>query len=360
MCGTVTRKIIIKLVLFLAGLFLIMWKLTELLTLKEYPIPGPNVNILIDPYVLCDKQDGFYSLQKDSLDVVFLGSSNVHCNINPDLIWNDYGFTSYDFTCDSQELGTTYYYLQQMFKTQSPQVVVVDVFAGGDTDSIDDVSAHFAFDHMKNDLIKIKAIWNRTKESRLEMYFPIITYHSRWSELTRNDFEYTPYNRHNSLNGCFVYMVQNKQDEFKLPESMPSKAELPERTKHWIDLISAETQRNGGKCLFIKTPFSSYDEEWYPYFDAVEEYCREKDIPFLSLCYMSDAIGLDSETDYADNMHMNWNGQRKMSEFLGRYLQKEYGLSDKRDMKEYAQWDEDYEKMMYYITNFDDLYQEKE
>ena len=117
-----TKKLLIKLIVFFMGLALIYTRLTTIFTLKEYSA-GANVNILINPYLLCEKQDGFYSLDNNTLDVVFIGSSNIHCNVNPNVIWHEYGITSYDYSCDQQELGTSYYYLQQVFETQSPKVV---------------------------------------------------------------------------------------------------------------------------------------------------------------------------------------------------------------------------------------------
>lgn len=348
-----TKKIFIKMLIFSVGLLLIISRLTSIFTLKEYAV-GPNVNFLISPNILCEKQDGFYSLDDNILDVVFIGSSNIHCNVNPNVIWNEYGILSYDYSCDQQELGTTYYYLQQVFKTQAPKVIVIDVMGNGDTDEISTLQAHFAFDHMKKDIFRIKAIWNRTVDARLEMYLPIITYHERWKEISQNDYEYKP-NEHNLLNGAFIYMLQNEQETPQIPNEIPE-MELSERTIYWLDAIQRLCEEHSCKCVFIKTPYAFYEDSWFSYFNAIEAYCEEKDVPFLYMNNMIEEIGIDFSTDYTDTMHMNWNGQQKLSKFLGNYLVSNYGLESKKDLEQYSQWNDDYNTMLDYVNNFWNLY----
>lgn len=350
-----TKKLFFRLILFCAGLILIISRLTDILTLKEYKV-GPNVNVLINKSMLCEKQDGFYSLEDDCLDVVFLGSSNIHCNVNPNVIWNDYGITSYNYSCDQQELGTTYYYLKQVFETQSPKVVVIDVMSNGAEEIIDTTQAHFAFDHMKNDRYRIEAIWKRTREARMELFFPIIAYHGRWKELTENDYRYKR-NQHNILNGSFIYMVEGEMDRPNIPDSIPE-TQLPEKTKYWLDSIMDLCENNDCECVFIKTPYTIYVEEWFSYYNAVEKYCQSKNVIFLNLNNSVDDIGLDFSKDYADFGHMNWNGQKKLSDYLGYYLTFNYNLESKHGNPQYIQWDEDYEYMMEYVDNFEDKWEE--
>lgn len=351
-----TKKLILKLLLFSLGLLQIIYYLTVLFSLKDYPLP-PNVNELISPYILAEKQDGFYSKRNNSLDVVFIGSSNIHCDINPNVIWDRFGITSYDFSCDQQELGTTYYYLKQVFESQSPKVVFIDIFNGGENDELETLQAHFAFDHMKNDKIKLEAIWNRTKKDRLEIFFPLITYHERWKELTPADFRYRP-NQHNILNGSLINIVPWGQDAPEIPENIPQRF-LHKNTIHWIKAIRQICEENNCECIFIKTPLAFYHEPYFSYYDAFESYCDENNIPFLNFNNMIEEVGLVFADDYTDNVHMNWDGQVKFSSFLGKYIQENFQIENKKGRPEYAQWDEDYKSMMYYIENFWELYNKK-
>lgn len=88
--------------------------------------------------------------------------------------------------------------------------------------------------------------------------------------------------------------------------------------------------KNNCQCVFIKTPYAFYEESWFSYFEAVNHYCIEKDIPFLYLNKLPDMIGIDYSTDFTDTMHMNWNGQVKLSSYLKKYLIAIFDFEDKR------------------------------
>lgn len=348
-----TMKTFLKFLLFFSGLFQILYYLTVIFNLKDYPMP-PNVNKLVSPYMLADRVNGFYSEKKNSLDVIFAGSSSIHCNINPNVLWNEFGITSYDFSSDQQELGTTYYYLQQAFETQSPKVVFIDILNSGEEDELETLQAHFSFDHMKNDQYKIKAIWNRTKKDRLEIFFPLITYHERWKELKLSDIQFRP-NRHDIFHGALINIFSDEQVRPEITDDLP-KYELKQNTIHWIQSILELCRENDCECIFIKTPIAIQHEPFLVYYNAFDEYCRENGIPFLYLNKMTDEIGLDFSKDYLDIVHMNWDGQQKLSTFLGKYIRDNFDIVNKKGQPGYEQWDNDYEAMIHYINTFQDLY----
>ena len=70
----------------------------------------------------------FYAQPKNSIDVLALGTSHVHCGINTGVLWEDYGIAAYDFSAAEQPVWVTYYYLKEAYKYQSPKVVVLDLF----------------------------------------------------------------------------------------------------------------------------------------------------------------------------------------------------------------------------------------
>ena len=93
-------KIVLFLVLALAGFYSIN------LLLENKVLKASAVSQWVNKYYYSSKWDGFYDLPKDSLDVVFLGASPIHCGINPVEIYNSYGITSYDISADQQDIGT--------------------------------------------------------------------------------------------------------------------------------------------------------------------------------------------------------------------------------------------------------------
>ena len=134
---------------------------------------------------------------------------------------------------------------------------------------------------------------------------------------------------------------------------------LSPRTIYWLDSIRKICKENNCECIFIKTPLAYYSEYYY-YIEAINDYCKQNDVPFLYLNKNVDEIGLDFQTDFADGIHLNWSGQEKFSIYIGKYLSDNYKFINKRGMSGFEQWDEDYESMMYYIENFWELYNEKQ
>ena len=61
----------------------------------------PNTNMI----------GGFYEEPKNSLDVLFIGSSSMFCNVNPLILFKEEGFASYILGTSSQQLEATYFFL---------------------------------------------------------------------------------------------------------------------------------------------------------------------------------------------------------------------------------------------------------
>lgn len=48
--------------------------------------------------------------------------------------------------------------------------------------------------------------------------------------------------------------------------------------------------------------------------------------------------GIDPDTDFYNSTHLNIYGAQKISSHLGRFLQENYQLTDKRNNPDYEQW----------------------
>ena len=69
-------------------------------------------------------------------------------------------------------------------------------------------------------------------------------------------------------------------------------------------------------------------------------------IKFLELNCV-DEIGIDWNTDTQDGgWHLNTNGAVKVSKYLANYLKENFNLTDKRENKDYQDWNQDLEKYL--------------
>jgi hypothetical protein len=81
---------------------------------------------------------GLYINTKDPLDVVFLGSSHMNSAIDPNILWNQLGITSYNYATGGQPIDTTYYMLKEVLKVHKNPIVVVYLYYLGLIDKYGD------------------------------------------------------------------------------------------------------------------------------------------------------------------------------------------------------------------------------
>ena len=72
--------------------------------------------------------DIFYEQEENSIDVMFFGSSHIFENVNTGVLWDEHGIAAFNLCGSIQPLWNTYYYIKEALKTQSPKLIVVDVY----------------------------------------------------------------------------------------------------------------------------------------------------------------------------------------------------------------------------------------
>ena len=123
---------------------------------------------------------------EDSLDVIYLGSSFAYCDFNPSLVYDASGLTGYVMAGGEQPLSITYWYLKQIFRTQSPSAVVLE-----------GTSLYFKQyqNYTQPNVVqmpfsqnKLGAIFTAAEpELRVGLLFDLYFYHSRWQEIGWSD-----------------------------------------------------------------------------------------------------------------------------------------------------------------------------
>ena len=73
--------------------------------------------------------DQLKNTPEDTIDAVFVGSSHVYCGVNPAILWEDYGYSTFDMAVSGQSKEVAYHGMVELLKTQSPKVVFVDLYA---------------------------------------------------------------------------------------------------------------------------------------------------------------------------------------------------------------------------------------
>jgi len=134
----------------------------------------------------------YYKIPKDSIDLLFVGSSHSYCTFNPRLFEHYLKCNSLNLGTNSQTFPATYSAILKMLKKQTPKVIVIEVFSIIKIEpSIVALRPHL--DTMKfYSINKLSLIRNSFSISEgANNYMNTIYYHSRWKEF--NDLRKTKY-----------------------------------------------------------------------------------------------------------------------------------------------------------------------
>ena len=145
----------------------------------------------------------FYKMEKDTVDVLFLGSSHTISAFSPQELYDTAGIRSFNLGSEEQSLLISYYWLKEALRLHHPKAVVLDTilcFSRFETPyNSSEPSIRKSLDPMKWSSVKLEAvsaIHRLDAEQTLASYvFPVIRYHSRWRDLVPNDFRLWPAQR---------------------------------------------------------------------------------------------------------------------------------------------------------------------
>lgn len=270
----------------------------------------------------------YYNEPKDH-EVIFIGDCEVYANFSPLVMYEEQGIKSYIRGSSQQLIWQSYYILEETLKYETPKVVIFNVNSMRYSEPVSEAYNRLTIDYMKWSKQKFDIInASMTEEENIWYYiFPILRYHSRYDELTSEDFEYLFKRKDNTFNGFLV----NKN--IKPVESLPTKRPLgnyqfADICYEYLDKITKLCKDNEIKLVLIKAP--SLYPYWYDEYDKqIQEYAEKNDVDYYNLKNYVDEIGIDFSVDtYDAGLHLNLTGATKLSKFFAKILKENYNLTD--------------------------------
>ncbi len=269
---------------------------------------------LIEEYYACEKNN----------DVLFFGDSEMYYNFSPDVLADEYDVNAYIRGSANQTLCQSYYLLMDSLRFETPSTVVLSVSALMKEQSDSEAYNRMTIDGMewsqyKYDCIKASIL---EEENVLSYVFPIFRYHSRWSELSGEDFKYYFESPAVSERGYIERSEVVPMGE--LPAVRPlENYEFGKNAITYLDLIRETCQEKGIKLVLVKSP-SQYPH-WYEQWDEqVVMYAHKYGLEYVNLLENVDEIGLDFTVDTFDGgLHLNKSGAEKNTKYFGKILLEE-------------------------------------
>lgn len=310
------------------------------------------LNRIFMPKYIYENQDGrvteeFYKEQLDT-DIIFVGSSTVYSGISPVILWQDYGYTSYDRGNASQPMWTSYYMIEDAIACHKPKLVVLDIgFIKYWDTYAEEPSNRKAIDGMRFSPSKIACIEAAMdpEEKLTDYLFPIFRFHTRWKELSHEDFQYMFYHSLVTHNGFLLDFRETKQLPKHEGYMLKDNTLLSERNVEYLEKIIELCQDNEIQVMLMKVP--SYSDNWSFDYDAqITDIAADYGVNYINFDPYSEEIGLDYKKHSPDKgNHLNTPGAEVFTKYLGAYISENYRVPVHTGEPAYeAVWDKKIER----------------
>ena len=267
--------------------------------------------------------------EPDSIDVLFVGSSLTYCNVIPALFWEKTGLTAYDVTGPALTVPGEYYFLREALKTQSPSVVFIEITAAlyqrytGHTDTM--------LGYIPWGENRLLAVLNEAEPEKIGgLLFPMLTYHSRWSELEEDDWKVFRHGYEPDLLAGYTYLgVARSIPEYTVRTDELDR-EVMARNMEYLHRIAGICLEEGIIPVFYESPAAAVmpQEEM----DKVRADLAAIDgAVVVNFNDFRDEIGAALDYDYYDALHYNTAGAEKFSRFLGEWFMENLTVQPKAD-----------------------------
>lgn len=295
---------------------------------------------------------GFYQEPKNSLDIVFMGNSDVYRGVSPMALYEKTGITSYNFVSAAQRMWIAYPMLEDVVRTQNPKIIFfnVDSFFYTSQGTIGSYSK--VYDNMPLSKAKIKGVYDpkyEINDNKIEHIFPIFAYHSRYGELTEDDFKYAFYNYSNPTKGMDLVAVKKPYEggNSYMSNYDKSPATIPEKNIEYLDKMNETCKKNGIELILMELP--SADSWNMAKHEAVSQYAEARELKFIDLNLDStiEKMNFNWKEDTSDGGdHLNIYGAEKVTTYLAGYLTSNYDFTSHKDDKKYSKWNEQYKEYL--------------
>ncbi len=258
---------------------------------------------------------------RDSIDVLFLGSSYAYCDWNPSAMYGASGLTGYVMGGSEQTPALTYWYLREALKTQSPSVVVMEgtslFFARYQNYTQTNVG------YMPWGVNRVGAILTASEpEKRLGLFFDLYFYHDRWKELTALDLKkvVTPPSADLLKGHTAVETVFTQLEKGPIRREMEQGEEVYRQNLADFGRIAQLCREEGIDLIVTINPtYSRFPQETYDRL-AADLGALAPEVRFFNWYDQFEALGLDVTRHLYDGWHLNRAGAQIFSAYTGRFL----------------------------------------
>lgn len=308
--------------------------------------------------------EGFYKEKSNTIDVAFIGASELYSDYSPVYAYEKYGFTSYNYAIEDNPIQFYQWELDEIYKYQNPKLVVIELSGAVSESELKEESGYFDATLRK---ITDSAPFFGNKESLINLYgkieqkdsyfFPLLLYHTaKPSLVTAKDIISFQNRGYSYLKGAVTHTnskLCSKKDLINIKGDNHTKKISNNQEKYLCQLLNYCKSKKYN-VVFARFPHRIENQKNY------NRYCEGNYIINLVKKFGFDFIDfeqsvnyLDKIEDFADGEHLRASGSKKFTCFAAEYLSQKYKIK-KSDLDNDTQ--QRWQICVEYINAFYDYY----
>ena len=252
--------------------------------------------------------------KKNSLDIMFFGSSLVYCDVVPAVIYEASACTSYIMAGPEQTLPMTYYYLKEAYRTQNPALVFVEISGVFFPQYTDYAKVNIGY--MPWSINRLAATFMAADSKEwMGLLFPLYDYHELWKQMSLDNLLY-------SVDYLAGYSPLTEIDKWAIlvERKVDFNRDVFEQNIACIKTIAQLCANKGSQVIFYITP------SYYPWQSDYmlmleEELASIPNIEYIDFNKRFAELNIDDTVDFFDLLHFNVFGAQKFSSFLSNTIQ---------------------------------------
>lgn len=285
-----------------------------------------------------DRIRGYYKEENDSLDVVFLGASEIYSGFAPGYAYEKYGFTSYMYSISANPGSLYKAELKEILASQSPQLIFVEIngFLYNDDQRLtNDAQLHLFVDNIPRSDNKDMAIEEFPGSNKEEFLLPFFKYRGNWEKpqslykQLRKGLKST--NTPSVIKGLHTYTDICPGLPVYYDHITPADYSMTAMAEGYLVAFLEYCQESGlDNVVFINFPRILGGEKGDAFLsrvDHVAQVVADYGYPFLNLHEKAHEAQIVFPADFYNTHHLNIYGQQKMTCYLGDLIVNTYHLT---------------------------------
>ena len=306
----------------------------------------------------------FYMEDKDSLDMVILGSSEVMSGYSAAEAYGKAGYTSFPYAFTINSVLLWKYELEDIERTQHPEILFIETNGAlyEDDDYIFSKNCVNALgESMPMSMNRVRLAFEQSNHP-LERLFPIIKYHYKWKDifnLSENSNLVLLKEGCSRLKGVNSFLYQKKYStELKYPPDATTADLNPGGEAALREFLDVCKESSIKHIVFVEFPHVMGEKEMYQRqqrANRAAEIIQEAGFDYIDLTDKSEEIGLDLEKDFFDEHHLRAPGEKKLTHYLSDIVMNQYKLEPKIQSDNNKQrWEDSAELIGKFYQLYDD------